>query len=160
MSDIAIETERLLLRAPTIEDAPLFLRYVVENREHLSRWEPLRDEAYYTLDHWSVTLASQCARIRRGDRFSRILFSRETVEGNSGSEPEILGSCTLDPIQRGAFLSATLGYSLAAHATGNGLMQEALTALIAHAFGSLGLHRIEEKGIELWKNYQKFRLLL
>jgi [ribosomal protein S5]-alanine N-acetyltransferase len=54
----------------------------------------------------------------------------------------LIGQCTLfDFVLPSA--RAEIGYSMRADAWGRGLMHEALTALIDHGFGTLGLHRIE-----------------
>jgi [ribosomal protein S5]-alanine N-acetyltransferase len=54
----------------------------------------------------------------------------------------LIGQCTLFDF---AFPSARaeVGYSMRADAWGRGFMHEALTALIEHGFGALGLRRIE-----------------
>jgi ribosomal-protein-alanine N-acetyltransferase len=44
---------------------------------------------------------------------------------------------------RGAFHCAHLGFGLDGTLEGRGYMREALEAIIAHAFGSMRLHRIE-----------------
>jgi RimJ/RimL family protein N-acetyltransferase len=61
------------------------------------------------------------------------------VEPASG---HLLGSCTLFNFSR-SNRRAEIGYALARSAWGRGLMHEALSALVAHGFGPLGLHRIE-----------------
>lgn len=55
----------------------------------------------------------------------------------------IAGFININNIVEGAFLSGALGYGAFAHAAGRGLMGEALRLLVAHAFGALGLHRLE-----------------
>ncbi|WP_425329594.1 GNAT family N-acetyltransferase [Streptomyces hygroscopicus] len=44
---------------------------------------------------------------------------------------------------RGTLQSGTLGYTAYASTTGHGYMTEGLGLLIQHAFGELGLHRLE-----------------
>ncbi|MFF6884189.1 GNAT family N-acetyltransferase [Streptomyces sp. NPDC012421] len=55
----------------------------------------------------------------------------------------IAGFLTVNNIVHGAFRSGALGYGAFAHAAGRGLMGEALRLLLAHAFGPMGLHRLE-----------------
>ncbi|MFJ6407851.1 GNAT family N-acetyltransferase [Streptomyces hydrogenans] len=55
----------------------------------------------------------------------------------------IAGFLTVNNIVHGAFRSGALGYGAFAHAAGRGLMGEALGLLLAHAFGPMGLHRLE-----------------
>jgi ribosomal-protein-alanine N-acetyltransferase len=55
----------------------------------------------------------------------------------------IAGFINIGNIVEGAFWSATLGYGAFVHAAGRGLMREGLGLVIGHAFGALGLHRLE-----------------
>lgn len=55
---------------------------------------------------------------------------------------ELIGTCTLFDIDRGN-RRAQLGYAMARAWWGQGLMQEALTAVISHAFDDLHLRRLE-----------------
>jgi len=49
----------------------------------------------------------------------------------------------LSQIVRGAFQSAYLGYYAHERHARQGLMREAMAQAVAHAFGPLGLHRLE-----------------
>jgi [ribosomal protein S5]-alanine N-acetyltransferase len=55
---------------------------------------------------------------------------------------DLIGTCTLFHVDR-AHRRAEVGYALRPHAWGRGLASEALSVLIAFAFGPLGLHRLE-----------------
>jgi [ribosomal protein S5]-alanine N-acetyltransferase len=55
----------------------------------------------------------------------------------------IAGFVNINNIVENAFLSGALGYGAFAHAAGRGLMSEGLALVVAHAFGPLGLHRLE-----------------
>jgi [ribosomal protein S5]-alanine N-acetyltransferase len=84
----------------------------------------------------------------RGDQFDE-LYRRSRREDflcllsyrlDSG---EIAGVFTISQIVRGAFQSAYLGYYAHEAHAGQGLMREAIEQVLDHAFGALGLHRIE-----------------
>ncbi|MBB3020281.1 ribosomal-protein-alanine N-acetyltransferase [Microvirga lupini] len=55
----------------------------------------------------------------------------------------IVGVVNLSEIVRGYFQSAYMGYYGMAGMNGRGLMREAVSLVVTHAFRDLGLHRIE-----------------
>jgi uncharacterized glyoxalase superfamily protein PhnB len=55
----------------------------------------------------------------------------------------LVGAINVSNIVRGSFLSAFLGYWAFAGGEGQGLMTDALTTAVTHAFDVLGLHRLE-----------------
>ena len=57
-------------------------------------------------------------------------------------DDRVIGTCTLASIDR-QHLRAEIGFALASDHWGRGLMLEAATALVDHAFGPLGLRRLE-----------------
>ncbi len=58
------------------------------------------------------------------------------------SDGELVGTCSLFNLHE-ASRRAEVGYALAREAWGAGYMHEALIALVAHAFTTLDLHRLE-----------------
>jgi ribosomal-protein-alanine N-acetyltransferase len=131
-----LSTARLLVRTPTASDAGRVAGYHVENRAHLTPWEPTRPEEYFTDAFWRAELARQERLARERTLLAFILIPRERPDG------EILGRCSLTNIVRGPFQAAHLGFSLAKGATGRGFMLEALREVIRYAFEDLGLHRL------------------
>lgn len=58
------------------------------------------------------------------------------------AEPQsdaLLGDCAVQVLQDG--MQAEIGFTLAPASSGRGIMQEALSAVLDHLFGELGLHR-------------------
>lgn len=55
----------------------------------------------------------------------------------------IAGYLTINNIVHGAFQCGAIGYGAFAHAAGRGLMSAGLRLVLRHAFGALGLHRLE-----------------
>ncbi|GGV77432.1 MULTISPECIES: GNAT family N-acetyltransferase [Streptomyces] len=56
---------------------------------------------------------------------------------------DIAGFININNIVHGAFQCGALGYGAFAHAAGRGLMKEGLNLVVDHAFGPMGLHRLE-----------------
>lgn len=67
----------------------------------------------------------------------------DPAEGEMAGGGRIAGFININNIVRGGFLSGALGYGAFAHAAGRGLMGEGLRLVLSHAFGPLGLHRLE-----------------
>ena len=74
-------------------------------------------------------------RMERGDHAGLLVIDKA-----SGL---IAGCFNINNIIRGSFLSASLGYYVTAPFAGRGYMREGLTLVVQHAFGKLGLHRLE-----------------
>lgn len=133
MAPLEIRTERLSLQVLAPDAAPLLARYVQDNRAHLAPWEPVRDEAYYTVD--------QCAeRLRRSQE--AYLAGTSVPLAVLDEDGVMIGGCNFTNIVRGVLQACNLGYSIAAARQGQGLMQEAVAAGIDYVFSELGLHRI------------------
>jgi ribosomal-protein-alanine N-acetyltransferase len=131
-----IETERLLLTIPTPDDALRMLRFIEENREHLSRWDPTRPDDHYTPEFWQRQLALALSAYQGGESMRMVMLDRHDPGG------DIIGLCNFNNIIRGAFQCAILGYSIDHRYEGKGLMFEALSAAIPYVFRRLELHRI------------------
>lgn len=131
-----LRSRRLWLELPLPRQAEQVVSYCLRNRERLAPHEPRRDPEWFTEAHWSRLLA----RARREARADRSLALMLRLPGRPG---EIQGRITLSAIQRGPFQAANLGYSLDRSLEGQGLMTEALALVLDHAFGPLGLHRIQ-----------------
>lgn len=108
------------------EDAGELSALLVENREFLAPFEPVRDERFFTIDG-----------------------QRERIE-NDASHPfailagsHIAGTVTVSNVVHGPFQSADLGYWVAERLSGRGLATSAVGQVVEIAFGELGLHRLE-----------------
>lgn len=135
MDDLpCIATARTLMLVLPPERAPLLHAYRVENRAHLTPWEPARTPAYFSEAAARQQLAGWVAQARAG---SALHFA--ALDRDSG---RMVASCNFSNIVRGVFQACHLGFSIAADCQGRGLMREVAEAGIAHMFGQEGLHRI------------------
>jgi ribosomal-protein-alanine N-acetyltransferase len=131
-----LETPRLLLRVPDLDDAAAMAKFADDNREHFAPWSPRRDEAYFTVAHWKELTKRSLEHAANGSGLQFALFRKADVRG------QVIGQCTFSEIVRGPFEAAYLGYGLDHREVGKGLMQEALHAAIRYCFDDLNLHRI------------------
>ncbi|HEC07127.1 MAG TPA: GNAT family N-acetyltransferase [Thiolapillus brandeum] len=129
-----LQTDRTILKIPGPDDAALMLGYYLENREHLSPWEPERTPAFYTLAHWEKLLRDNLELVADNTGFRFAAFDH--------AHSEVLGICNITNVVYGPFQACNLGYSIARKHEGKGLMTEILEAGIRFAFQDLGLHRI------------------
>lgn len=125
-----LSTPRSELRHLRVEDVPAVLE-IFSDPEVMRYWDsaPLRDLAG----------ARSYVDEIHGKLRSRTLFQWGLARR---TDDRVVGTCTLfhlDPGHR----RAEVGFALARAAWGQGLMSEALTALIRFAFGTLALHRLE-----------------
>jgi ribosomal-protein-alanine N-acetyltransferase len=124
----ALETgERTFIRRGRSSDAEEFTELMRESRSLHQPWSfpPVREEEFTAL----------VARSRSDDFELFLLCRRE--------DGRILGFFNLSQIFRGPFLSAYLGYAVGAPYAGEGYMTEGIELVLRHAFGAMGLHRLE-----------------
>lgn len=133
---LPIITERLLLRLLEPVEAGLMVTYLTENRAHLEPWEPVRTEAYYTLELWERELRSRQGQFFSGESARLVIFLRDNPKG------PLVGVVNFSEIMRGVFQACFLGYSLHHAYQGHGYMQEALFAAVNYMFDTFKLHRV------------------
>lgn len=132
---IKLETDRLTLRLPQHSDFRAWSHLRQISRQHLAPWEPtwspdhISRKAFTNRVYWAHRSA------RTGSALSLFLIRR--------SDAHLVGAVTLDNIRRGPAQSGTLGYWVGKPFVRHGFMHEAIMAVVQHAFGVLGLGRIE-----------------
>ena len=126
----------LLVLLPEPEFAPRMVDYYRRNRDHLAPWEPRRSHEFLTAPWWERQLEANRLEFQKDSGARLVLVARDDSLG------PVLGVANLSNIVRGTLHACHLGYSLDREHEGRGLMQEALEALLTHAFGQLQLHRV------------------
>lgn len=129
--------KRVSLRYPTINDRDEFVALRRASREHLEPWEPIPPSG---LDLYSP------------EAFDNELETHNTAESQRwliciNDTGAIAGRIALGNIERGPFQNGRFGYWIGSAYAGQGLMSEALSLAVEHAFttiqsGGLGLHRV------------------
>jgi len=126
----ALETDRLLLRAPASADAPALFRLYSDARIMRYRGEPLFSgvqEAEALIEKWTALFAE-----KKGLRWAITLKGDNALIGTAGYK-------RLVEMQ----FRGEIGYELDPVRWNRGLMTEALRAVTAWGFRAYGLHSIE-----------------
>lgn len=143
-------TSRLTVEPMTAGHAPLLADFFLRNDSHLARWDPPRPAGIQSADFWEAEGARAVDEYNNGVVARWVLLSRE-------DESQVIGRINYTQIARGPFQSCVLGYVIDAAFERRGLMQEALSATIAHMFDVMHLHRIQASYIP--ENIRSGRLL-
>lgn len=141
VASLRITTARLQLLAPdpapAAGQASAVVDFFARNRTHFAPWDPPLppdDNAPAAVQGRLVTGAAAFAA---GQAWRWWLTLAEAPQ-------RVIGSVSLSNLARGPSQSCSLGYSLDAKARGQGLMHEALEAVIAEAFApAINLHRLQ-----------------
>ncbi|HZA05062.1 MAG TPA: GNAT family protein [Propionibacteriaceae bacterium] len=121
------------IRVVTEDDASTLAELLTGNRTFLAPWDPVRDDAYFTVDGQRDLLARSLRRLRSGIDWPGVI----TVDGAP------VGRVNLNNVIRGAFCSADLGYWVDQAHNGRGVATAAVGAVVQLAFTELGLHRVQ-----------------
>lgn len=121
------------LRPLTSDDTAELTAVMRRNREFLARWEPVRDDDYFTEKAVAASIETLLAARDAG----------LTVPFVIDEDGELAGRITLNNIVRGPFQSASIGYWVDGARGGRGIASAACGLVVDHAFGALGLHRVE-----------------
>ena len=132
---VRIETERLTLRPPSHGDFRSWVNLRQQSSGFLVPWEPT-----WSIDH-----------LTRKSFTNRVYWAQRSISGGTAvplflfqREGDILsGAITLDNIRRGPAQSGTLGYWIGEGFARQGLMKEAINAVVHYGFKTLDLSRIE-----------------
>jgi ribosomal-protein-alanine N-acetyltransferase len=120
-------------RLVTLDDVPAVAGLLAASRESIAPWDPVRPDDYYTEAGQRAVIGVALEAYERGAAHPSVIL-------DAG---RIVGRINLNNVVRGAFQSASLGYWVAAAATGRGVATAAVAHLVRVAFGELELHRIE-----------------
>lgn len=124
-----LQTDRLLLREITLDDAPaLFVNY---SDPDVANW--FSDEPYTRIEQADQVINNFIEKTRRGKGFTWAIVSKMTGR--------FLGTCYFEDVDSGS--RGEIGFDLAKEQWGKGYMVEALEAIIEYGFRELKQCRIE-----------------
>ncbi|WP_418003423.1 GNAT family N-acetyltransferase [Mycobacterium sp. PDNC021] len=133
---IRVHAGVIRLRPVRLRDGPVWSRMRLTDRAHLEPWEPV-GEVDWTARHAVSSWPALCSGLRSEARRGRMLPYVIELDG------EFCGQLTIGNVTHGALRSAWIGYWVARQFTGGGIATAALALGVDHAFGPVGLHRIE-----------------
>lgn len=123
-----------MVRPLSLDDVEVLTALLVENRQFLAPWQPLRPDSYFTEAGQREAVEAALAQQANG---SAVPLAIRDISG------AVVGTFTIAAINRGAFQSCSVGYWLAERSQGQGLATAALREAADLAFGDLRLHRIQ-----------------
>ncbi|MBV2361674.1 GNAT family N-acetyltransferase [Thalassococcus sp. CAU 1522] len=132
---VRLETERLTLRPPQHADYTPWSTLRRESAGFLTPWEPTWASDHLSRRAFTNRVYWASRAITSGTALPLFLFRRD--------DARLVGAVTLDNIRRGPAQAGTLGYWVGAPFARQGLMSEALSAVVHHAFQKLDLSRLE-----------------
>ncbi len=135
-----LQTDRLELRVPEIEDFGEWVRLRRASRDFLQPWEP-----EWPRDHLSQRSFRRRVRWARSEAESGRSLSFLMV---SRYPRRMVGGITLSNIRRGPSQCGTLGYWVGEEHARRGYMTEATDAVARHAFTQMRLTRLEAACLE------------
>ncbi|WP_243469628.1 GNAT family N-acetyltransferase [Klenkia marina] len=117
-------------------DAQAWSRLRQENEDWLTPWEPSAPVAWAARHTPTVYRGMRRATDRRARLGLTLPFAVRHRD-------RLVGQVTLDNVVRGALRSAHVGYWIDRAAAGQGIASLAVAMACDHAFGPVGLHRIQ-----------------
>lgn len=136
LTGLEVAAGALTLRPVRLSDARRWSRTRIADEQHLRPFEATVTEKWadrHAAMRWPALCMSQRSAARRGVLVPLVI----EVDGRYA------GQITLGNILRGPLQSAWIGYWVAGPFTGGGVATAAVAQLTDHAFGPMGLNRLE-----------------
>jgi ribosomal-protein-alanine N-acetyltransferase len=129
---------RVMLRMGNPTDWQAWRSLRGSSREFLTPWEPTWPHNALHYSYFCSLLRRQWRDWRQGKAYAFLIFQHAGDQAGT-----LIGSITLNDIQRGIAQKGTLGYWIGKPYAGQGLMTEAAGLMCDFALNTLRLHRVE-----------------
>tara|TARA_R110002072_G_scaffold58951_8_gene149857 strand:- start:236 stop:814 length:579 start_codon:yes stop_codon:yes gene_type:complete len=131
----SLMAQGIRLSVPTLEDYESWAKLRGASRNHTEPWEPA----------WTADELSRSAFKRRLERYQ---IDRQSGAGYPffvfrSRDNVLLGACNLNNVRRGVQQCADIGYWIGTPYIRQGHTRMAVRRIMAFAFDTLGLHRVE-----------------
>lgn len=127
--------ENIYVRLVQESDAQSLLALEMRNRDFFQNFTGTREETFYTLEGQIDRIKSALALIEEDRGYFFVIAKK--------GQDEIIGEVILSEVVRENLQSCWIGYFLDKAHNGKGYMTEAVKLVVAYAFETLGLHRLE-----------------
>lgn len=124
----------IVVRSAEPTDGKLISDYFIANRQHLEPWEPRREDAFFTEFGWTQRLIKLNELHRMGLGYYLLILDSQSNE--------MLGTISFSNMTRFPLHACNVGYSLASHVQGRGVMSRALKLAVDYMFRIQNMHRI------------------
>ncbi|MBA5851797.1 GNAT family N-acetyltransferase [Clostridium sp. cel8] len=128
-----INGKNINIKLLTPSDTNDLLKYYIKNREYLSKFEPKREEEFYTFNVQKKNLIEDYKDFLNGKSLNFGIYKNS----------KLIGKIQMSNVVTGIFKSAFVGYSIDEDEQGKGYMKEALGLVVNYAFEEMNLHRLE-----------------
>lgn len=145
-----IETNRLILRVLTADDAPKTLQFYQTNAPIFEKYEPIVGENFYSLSHQKNLLSYEYQETLKLHMVRFWLFEKSHPD-------QIIGTISFHNITPNIFASTQVGYKMDPRFWRKGYCYEALVAGIQLVSNEIGIRRFE--ALVLPDNYPSMCLL-
>jgi ribosomal-protein-alanine N-acetyltransferase len=106
----------------------------LSGRAFFEPWDPVRDDAYFTVDGQQAEVERALSRFGDGEALPHVILDERG---------QVVGRITLSGITRGAFQSCSMGYWVAPDYNGHGYAHDAVSVMTTLSFGDLALLRVQ-----------------
>jgi ribosomal-protein-alanine N-acetyltransferase len=130
---MALQQTAVSLREVSHADVAAMTEMMVRNRADIERVGPANSDGFFTTAGMTRRIDEVIDESARGQRH----YWTIRVDG------ALAGDISISHIQRGALQNANLGYLVDVAFRGRGVATAAVRLAVEHAFGEVGLHRLE-----------------
>ncbi|MBU2899348.1 GNAT family N-acetyltransferase [Vibrio hepatarius] len=124
----------IIIRTARPSDVEEITNYYLLNKAHLAKWEPERDENFFTTQGWHQILYKFDELSKNGSLVYFIILDRQSAK--------MIGTISFSNICRFPFHCCKLDYSLSKSVQGRGIMTKALRIAVNYMFQVQNIHRI------------------
>ena len=147
---MTLETNRLILKTSDTEMTDQVFKYYYDNRDFFAKYEPSRDEEYYTFDYQYALLRQEAGNMERLTGAYYYYYLKVDPE-------HIIGSISFSRLRKDPYFSTIFGYNIDYRFQGQGYCTEACRGAMEHVMEIAPIHRIDAR--VLTDNAKSIRVL-